>query len=348
MSFLMRFVDKLSKFDWRGRLLLLAIILLATCLFKPQANLPKRVFDWFIVLDITQSMNVRDMAEHDKAMSRLVYSKRVIRTSLKSLPCGSRVAIGLFTERDTTTVTHPMEVCAHFAALDETVAHLDWRMAWAADSFIINGLFSAVAQTPKLNTKLENNTRLAFISDGHQAPPINPDYAPKFEGKVGEVKGSIFGVGGTTPARIPKLDADDNISAYWELDEVMRYATFGVSKKTQSALDMENEQHGRNSPHGKNPAESTNAHLSALDESNLKALANVTGLDYFRLGNDNTMADVLTRNKLATWRKSNTDLRAWFAIPAMLFVLLFFVPDSFLHSSFKRFTQHYIRSMKKV
>jgi mxaL protein len=165
---------------------------------------------------------------------------------------------------------------------------------------------------------------------------------------VGEVKGSIFGVGGTTPARIPKLDADDNISAYWELDEVMRYATFGVSKKTQSALDMENEQHGRNSPHGKNPAESTNAHLSALDESNLKALANVTGLDYFRLGNDNTMADVLTRNKLATWRKSNTDLRAWFAIPAMLFVLLFFVPDSFLHSSFKRFTQHYIRSMKKV
>jgi mxaL protein len=343
MSFLMRFVDKLSKFDWRGRLLLIAIILLATCLFKPQANLPKRVFDWFIVLDITQSMNVRDMAEHDKAMSRLAYSKRAIRTSLKSLPCGSRVAIGLFTERDTTTVTHPMEVCAHFAALDETVAHLDWRMAWAADSFIINGLFSAVAQTPKLNSRLDKDMRLAFISDGHQAPPINPDYAPKFEGKVGEVKGSIFGVGGTTPARIPKLDADDNISAYWELDEVMRYASFGVSKKTQSVLDMENEQHGRNSPHGKTPAESINAHLSALDESNLKALANVTGLDYFRLGNDNTMADVLTSNKLATWRKSTTDLRAWFAIPAMFLILLFFIPANFLQGFYQQFVQYFLK-----
>jgi mxaL protein len=236
-----------------------------------------------------------------------------------------------------------MEVCAHFAALDETVAHLDWRMAWAADSFIINGLFSAVAQTPKLNSRLDKDMRLAFISDGHQAPPINPDYAPKFEGKVGEVKGSIFGVGGTTPARIPKLDADDNISAYWELDEVMRYASFGVSKKTQSVLDMENEQHGRNSPHGKTPAESINAHLSALDESNLKALANVTGLDYFRLGNDNTMADVLTSNKLATWRKSTTDLRAWFAIPAMFLILLFFIPANFLQGFYQQFVQYFLK-----
>ncbi|MDO9203946.1 vWA domain-containing protein [Methylotenera sp.] len=347
MSFLMRFVDKLSKFDWRGRLLFLAIILLATCLFKPQANLPKRVFDWFIVLDITQSMNVRDMAEQDKAMSRLAYSKRAIRASLKSLPCGSRVAIGLFTERHTTTVTHPMEVCAHFGALDETVAHIDWRMAWAADSFIINGLFSAIMQTPKLNSKLDKDMRLAFITDGHQAPPINPDYAPKFEGKVGEVKGSIFGVGDTTPARIPKVDADDNISAYWELEEVMRYATFGVNKKTQSALDMENEQHGRNSPHGKTPAESTNAHLSALDENNLKALAKVTGLGYWRLGDVSTMADVLTSHKLATWRKSNTDLRAWFAIPAMLLVLLFFVPDHLLQKFYKQLIQPFFKRKAK-
>lgn len=331
--------QKLNKLDWRGRLLLLAIILLAVCLFKPQANLPKRVFDWFFVLDITQSMNVRDMTEREKSISRLAYAKSAIRASLKTLPCGSYVAIGLFTERETTTVTYPMEVCEHFGALDETIAHLDWRMAWAADSFIINGLFSAVSQTPKLNAKHEKNMRLAFISDGHQAPPINPDYAPKFEGKLGEVKGGIFGVGGTTPARIPKVDADDNISAYWELEEVMRYATFGVSKKTQSALDMENEQHGRNSPHGKNPAESTNAHLSALDEGNLKALAKATGIDYLRLSHTSNMADALTRNDMATWRTSQTDLRAWFAIPALFLLVLFFVPKHFLRQFYAQLIQ---------
>ena len=336
------FTGKLNKLDWRGRLLLLAIIFLTICLFKPQANLPKRAFDWFIVLDITQSMNVRDMVEHDKAMSRLAYSKSAIRASLKALPCGSRVAIGLFTERDTTTVTYPMEVCAHFGALNETIAHLDWRMAWAADSFIISGLFSAIAQTPKLNSKLSKNMRLAFISDGHQAPPINPDYAPKFDGKVGAVNGGIFGVGGEIPARIPKLDEDDNISGYWELEEVMRYATFGVSKKTQSVLEMEN-QHGRNAPFGSNPAEQTNAHLSALDESNLKALAKVTGLDYLRLGRTSTMADVLTSNKMATWRISKTDLRAWLAIPAMLLVILFFIPNSFLQQIYMQFIKLFFK-----
>ena len=67
--------QKLNKLDWRGRLLLLAIILLTICLFKPHANLPKRVFDWFIVLDITQSMNVRDMAEHNNC---LLYTSRCV------------------------------------------------------------------------------------------------------------------------------------------------------------------------------------------------------------------------------------------------------------------------------
>jgi len=334
----MNFGRKLSQLDWRGRLLLIAIILLTICLFNPQANLPKRVFDWFIVLDITQSMNVRDVAEHEKAMSRLAYSKRAIRESLKSLPCGSRVAIGLFTERDTTTITYPMEVCEHFGALDETVAHIDWRMAWAADSFIINGLFSSIAQTPKL----DKNMRLAFISDGHQAPPINPDYAPKFEGKAGAVNGGVFGVGGETPSRIPKLDEDDNISGYWELEEAMRYATFGVSKKTQSALEMEN-QHGRNAPFGSNPAEKTNAHLSALDENNLKELAKVTGLNYLRLSNTNTMSDMLTSNKMATWRISKTDLRALFAIPSMFLVMLFFVPSYFFQQLYTQYIQPFFK-----
>ena len=334
----MSFFKKIPNLDLRGQSLLLAIALIIICLLKPQANLQKQVFDWFIILDITQSMNVRDMTTHESTLSRLQYSKNAIRASLKSLPCGSRVALGLFTERDTTTFTYPLEVCEHFGAIDETISHLDWRMAWAADSFISNGLFSAIAQTSKLNTQSDKGMRLAFISDGHQAPPINPDYAQKFEGKVGEIKGSIFGVGGEMPANIPKLDEDDNISGYWELEEVMRFATFGVSKKTQSVLDMEN-QHGRNSPFGSNPAEQTNAHLSALDEVNLKALAKVTGLEYLRLENATGMPEMLTNKKMSTKRISKTDLRAWFAMPAILLVMLFYLPGTVFKPFYTRFFQ---------
>ena len=41
--------------DFRGGMLALAVLLLAICLASPHATLPRRVFDWFIVLDITQS-----------------------------------------------------------------------------------------------------------------------------------------------------------------------------------------------------------------------------------------------------------------------------------------------------
>lgn len=323
---------KFYQLDNRGRLLSIALILLGISLLNPSANLPKRVFDWYLVLDITQSMNVRDMEYSGKSTSRLAYSKIAMRDSLRALPCGSRVALGLFTERDTASVTQPLEVCAHFAALDETIEHFDWRMAWAADSYVINGLYSAIAHAPKLNDKNEKAVQVAFISDGHQAPPINPDYAPAFEGKVGDIKGVVIGVGGYQPSRIPKLDPDDNITGYWELEEVMRYATFGMKKKPQSALEMEHDQNSRNAPHGSNPAESTQAHLSALDETNLKSLANTTGLKYLRLNKPEKLADAMTQSNLAIWRKSSTDLRSFFALPAMVLILLFFIPVNSIKS----------------
>lgn len=318
-----------AKLAWRqltprGRMLLAAIVLLAISLLQPHATLPRRVFDWFMVLDISQSMNVRDMSDQDSAISRLEFSKRAMRQALRNLPCGSRVALGMFTERNTTNITHPLEVCAHFGALDETIARMDWRMAWAADSFIAHGLFSAISQTPKLGKE----SRLVFMTDGDQAPPANPKYMPEFSGKVGEVKGYIAGTGSLTPSRIPKLDDKDNIESYWELEDVQRFATFGMAE-VQSVLEMEG-YHGRNAPHGANPEESSGAHYSALKESNLQRMAKVTGLDYTRLTSVRDLANAMNKTKMAAWRPARTDLRAWLAIPAMWLILLFFLPPKVL------------------
>lgn len=310
--------------DLRGRAMLVAILLLSICLLQPHATLPRRVFDWFMVLDISQSMNVRDMADQDNALSRLEFSKRAMRLALRDLPCGSRVALGLFTERETANIVRPLEVCAHFGALDETIARMDWRMAWAADSFIAHGLFSAIMQTPRLG----KDVRVVFISDGDQAPPANPKYMPDFPGKSGQVKGLIAGVGGLTPSRIPKLDDKDNINGYWELEDVQRFATFGLAE-VQSVLQMEG-YHGRNAPHGANPEESSGANLSALKENNLLRMAKVTGLEYRRLNSVQDLAKAMTPIKMAAWRPARTDLRAWLAIPAMGLILLFFMPPKIL------------------
>ncbi|MCB5188096.1 VWA domain-containing protein [Methylobacillus caricis] len=337
---------KLSNLDLRGRLMLATVFLLVLCMFQPHATLPRRVFDWFFVLDITQSMNVRDYTVDGKSVSRLEYSKKAMREALRDMPCGSTVALGMFTERGTQNIVQPLEVCAHFSALDQTIDHMDWRMAWAADSFITHGVLSAV----DLTAKLGQNTHLAFFTDGHQAPPSNPDYLPKFEGKPGEVRGILAGTGKEELSRIPKLDEHDNIIGYWELEEVMRFATFGMftSKSVESMeKDMEvvEDDDGlnrRNASHGRNPAEDTQANLSGLDEKTLKHLAEITGLDYGRLGSLRGFARDVTSTNMASWRSGKTDLRPWFALPALLLILAFFMPPRFFS-----FVQQHLRFKKR-
>lgn len=326
----------LGKLDVNGWLLFIAAIVLLGCLLKPHMQLPKPVYHWMIVLDITQSMNVRDYKEDANSMSRLAYAKQGIRTALRRMPCGSKVALALFTERNVTNIVRPLEVCSHFGALDETVEGLDWRMAWAADSFISHGIFDAIAQTKKIDP----NMRVLFITDGQQAPPGNPAYMPAFEGKPGEVKGAILGAGNVEKSPIPKLDDQDNITGYWELEEVQRYATFGMAR-VQSALEMEHQQienqHGRNAPHGANPAAIANANLSGLDEINLQNLAKSTGLEYKTLTTSHDIADAMHAKSMLIWQKADTDLRPVLGFFAVLMLTLYFVPNTYKQRFFQYF-----------
>jgi mxaL protein len=318
--------------DGRGRLLASALLLLFLSLLEPRAQLPSRVYDWYFVIDITQSMNVRDAVTSGNGISRLAFAKQQMRQALRSLPCGSRVSLGLFTERSTANILHPLEVCAHFAALDETIASIDWRMAWAADSYIANGVFSAIDQASRLGPEM----RLAFFTDGNQAPEISARYAPVFEGEQGKVRGIVFGLGSQAAGRIPLLDQNDNITGYWGADDVQRYATFGISE-IQSVADMEQQQgyHGRNAPHGSAPKESANAHLSALDQNNLQKIAKDTGLTYRELTKDKEIGRVVTSNEMSVWRTAVSDLRPWLVLPAMWLILIFYIPAS-LHQLFQQ------------
>lgn len=321
------------QLSWRGRGIMLTVVLLLIAMLAPSATMPRRVFDWFFVLDITQSMNVRDYTLDGKSISRLEFSKKAMREALRELPCGSMVALGMFTERGSQNIVQPLEVCAHFSALDQTIDHMDWRMAWAADSFITHGVLSAASMTPKLGEHM----RLAFFTDGHQAPPSNPDYLPKYEGKPGDIQGLLIGTGKEELSRIPKLDEHDNITGYWELEEVMRFATFGMVS-AQSVAEMEASQevvadedglNHRNASHGRNPAEDTQANLSGLDSKTLERLAETTGLQYERLQSPRGFARDATAHGMSTWRSGKTDLRPWLGVPALLLVLAFFMPPRF-------------------
>lgn len=304
----------------RGQCLLIAMILLTVCLLNPHLQLPNRVYDWLIVIDVTQSMNVRDYSVNKNGISRLEFVKKNVRDSLRGLPCGSRVSLAMFAEREALTIVRPVEICAHYSALDQTISRLDWRMAWAADSFIAHGVFKAIEQA----TKMGKTTRILFVTDGHQAPPANPKYMPTFSGKVGEVKGYIVGAGQLSPSQIPKLDDRNEIAGYWTHEDVQQFGSFGMAE-TLSVLAMEQGQHDRNAGHGAGADILAGAHLSALDENNLKKIAKQTGLDYLRLDQPQRFSDALTKYNLATIRQADTDLRAWFAVPACVLIVIYII-----------------------
>lgn len=284
------------------------VILLTLALFRPHVMLPNPVYDWYFVVDITQSMNVPDYQVAGKSVSRLQVAKQSIRSALSALPCGSQVAVGMFTERNVVNVVKPVEVCSHFAALDQTVASMDWRMAWAADSFIAHGLYNALEQAPQLDKQM----RLMFFTDGQQAPPANPKYMPTYAGKPGDVQGFLVGMGKPTPSKIPKLDEKNAVSGYWEQEEVQRFGNFGMAE-TLSVLAMEQGQHDRNAGHGPGNTLLESAHLSALDAQNLQRLADTTGLRFVRLDDTAQASGWATGLGMTAWRWADTDLRPWLA-----------------------------------
>lgn len=258
---------------WRLLLLAFALLALAAALVAPRVERMRPARDILAVVDVTGSMNVRDEVLEGEATSRLAMSKRGVRALLAALPCGSRLGLGIFTERRSFLLFEPAEVCSNFAALDGAIGALDWRMAWEGDSYVARGLHSGIALAEGVGADL------VFLTDGHEAPPLAGDALPDFEGRPGEVRGLIVGVGGPDPVPIPKFDEDGR--------EVGFYGEMDVPQENRSGPPPEDAHmregwNPRNAPWGGEAARGTE-HLSALREAHLQALSAQTGLGYVRL-----------------------------------------------------------------
>jgi len=176
----------------------------------PTVQRERRTFNLLSVLDITGSMNTRDMLLNGRPVSRLDMMKDALRQLLTALRCESRMGVAIFTERRPFLLFEPVEVCSSFEALDREIAALDWRMAWEGDSHIASGLYRSVALAGDLDADL------IFMSDGQEAPPPPWIGRPYFEGKAGLVKGLIVGAGGYKPSPIPKFDEFGHETGFWQ------------------------------------------------------------------------------------------------------------------------------------
>jgi mxaL protein len=295
--------------------LALAALALAATFLHPGMRLARPRFEHVVVLDVTQSMNVTDALIDGRPVSRLAYAKYALHIALDSLPCGSKLGWGIFTEYRSYLLFTPVEVCTNRAELRSTLAGIDGRMAWSGNSEIAKGLHSAILAAKSL----PGVPSLVFVTDGHEAPPLNPRYRPVFDDKPGEVAGLIVGVGEATLQPIPKTDALGRPLGVWAADEVLqvdpRSQGRGASVDREALVDEDAPLAGVGL--GATPG---SEHLSSLREPYLELLASEHEFGFLHLRDPKALAEALRAPALARSVVVRVDARL--ALAALAFVLL--------------------------
>lgn len=228
----------------------------------------QRLSDALVVIDITRSMNVRDMG----GKSRLDFARDTLRDWIATRPCGSRIGFALFTERRSLTLLEPVEVCADYTSLSGTLTGLDWRMAWDGDSMIQKGLDHSLKRAQELEVPL------IFVTDGQEAPPLPFEQEPR---QIDDSPGGlIIGVGQETPSQIPKFDDLGREVGFYGPNDV-QHAPARIGAPPPDASERPG-YHPRNNPYGESDLDG-DEHLSSLRSDYLQARASARGLGFLRM-----------------------------------------------------------------
>lgn len=302
--------------DLRTAALALAALLVGAALFEPGLPARRGVVEQLVVLDVTQSMNVPDMSVAGARASRLDAAKAMLAEAIGALPCGSKIGLGMFTEYRALLLLAPIEVCANRAELAATLSRIDGRMAWAGNSEVAKALNS----TLRAAREMAGTPAVVFISDGHEAPPLDPGYRPAFDDELAQagIRGLIVGVGGDQALPIPKTDPEGRPAGVWQAGEVAQLSPRslgrGGSVAGEQMVDDPN-RGGRMQPlPGAAPGKE---HLSALREEYLQLLADETGLRYHRLGDAAALLGALSDATLQRVQPARLELQPWLGALAL-------------------------------
>jgi mxaL protein len=294
-----------ARFRRNGINLWCALLALSVAILNPRIDLPRDIHNYVFVLDITQSMNVRDMQVGGIAVNRLEYARRLLGTAIGKLSCGTKVSVALFANAEVVPLFIPIEVCANYGVLQDVLANLEWRMAWRGSSHLRLGLQSASAML----TLLPEPAQIVFFTDGDEAAPINAITKIELTGLQGSSGWLLAGIGADTPSPVPKFNAKDEIIGYWSA-----YAT----KIEPSQIVNEDSLGKRDDSIASDPRE---YYLSALREDYMKEMAQDIGAAYVRADSQEKLLTAIEQLPPAGHDSVPVALGWLFALLAGIFVL---------------------------
>lgn len=208
-----KFISTL-KSNYESLLLILVALLLLLAIYKPQIQLKQDVHNYLLVADVSQSMNAQDVKLNSKVISRMDYTKHLMKRVVETSSCGTYISLGVFAAENVGLLLMPLEVCANYDVITDSIDHLEWRMAWRGNSRLTFGIKSAESMFDYLNIP----ATMLFFTDGDEAPKVNAINKLDLSGvQIG--KNLLFiGVGGHQPVPIPRYNSSNKWVGYWSSD----------------------------------------------------------------------------------------------------------------------------------
>jgi mxaL protein len=244
-----------------------AVLLLLLALLRPSLSVQRDIYSYLLVVDITQSMNTQDMQLDGKPASRIAYTSNLLRDMIASMPCGTKVGMAFFAGSSVALQYSPIEVCSNFDAIQDNIAHMEWRMAWSGNSRLRQGAQSIA----HLTRALREPSQVVFFTDGEEAPRLHAFNTLDLAGFQGGKGWLIVGIGSDKGAPIPKYDENNKLLGYWSAESFAVQP--GVAQISQENFGSRDD--------GVALMDSSR-HYSKLDEDYLRKYSTEIGSDYIR------------------------------------------------------------------
>jgi len=202
------------KSNYESLLLIAVVLLLLLAIYKPQIQLKQDVHNYLLIADVSQSMNAQDLKLDNKTVSRMDYTKHLMKRVVETSSCGTYISLGVFAAENVGLLLMPLEVCANYDVITDSIDHLEWRMAWRGNSRLTFGIKSAESMFDYLNIP----ATMLFFTDGDEAPKVNAINKIDLSGvQIG--KNLLFvGVGGHQPVPVPRYNSSNKWVGYWSSD----------------------------------------------------------------------------------------------------------------------------------
>ena len=325
----MKKVVKFIKNNYETALYIGVIALLTLALVKPDIQLKQEVHNYLLVADVSQSMNAEDEKLNNQTASRMAYTRHLMKKIVETSSCGTYISVGIFASDNVALLITPLEVCANYDVITDTISHLEWRMAWKGNSRLSFGVKAAENVFDSLNVPAQ----MLFFTDGDEAPRVNVTIKQDLSGiQIG--KNFMFvGVGGTKKVPVPRFNAANKRVGYWPINDNNNAGAVGVTYADTS----------QDEPDPPIASAEYDQFLSQLEEDYLKSLAGDIKASYIKGQDTAEFYSFVQAQKPAASFVTAYSIRWIYVVSALVLVLLTFLPDIVLAIFSKRAglkTQH--------